>query len=187
MTTTTYFFNDDDGKGRRLRGRPSAVSPISPMPADMRNFPNVSRSTRRAHGKFIGAAGEYLVDSILTRYGLVPWTAPDLHRADRLIEVCGQAVLVQIKTISAPANGVCSFLMQHGNAHAGKGIRPYAEDAFNIAALVVLSHNAVKFVPNVARSFRLFDSELPDLVNDPVKSLEFSICACLRRETRRFI
>lgn len=181
MTIHTCFVDDDDRNKRPPRTRKPADRRCAFLPSDMRHFPHVSPRARRANSKFIGAAGEYFVDSLLMRHGIPVWTAPDMHPADRLIEVEGQAIRLQIKTISAPVNGVCAFLMQHGNARVGKGIRAYRHDAFDIAALVVLSHNAVKFVPNTARSFRLFEAELPDLVIDPLDSLEFCVSAHFQR------
>ena len=156
-----------------------------PLSFDMRQFPHVWPSVRSAHAKFLGAAGEYLVDSVLVRRGLPVWTAPDLHHADRLVEVDGLAISLQIKTVTMPVDGFCSFSMQRGNARAG-GVRPYGRDAFDIAVLVVLSHNAVKFVPNMGRSFRVWEEELPDLHENPWASLEFSIQAALRLRTCRY-
>jgi hypothetical protein len=144
------------------------------LPRDMRHYPHVSYDVRRANAKFIGAAGEYLVDSLLTRHGLTVWSAPDLHRADRMIEIHGRAVLLQIKTVTAPVNGVCIFPMVHGNSRAGNK-RPYDKGAFDIAALAVLSENVVKFVPNRGRSFHVDVTEFESLKADPIDSLEFSL------------
>lgn len=152
------------------------------FPCEMRHFPHVWPSVRSDYAKFLGAAGESLVDSVLLRRGLPVWTAPDLHRADRLIEAEGFAIALQIKTVTMPVAGFCTFSMQRGNARAG-GVRPYGRDAFDIAALVVLSHNAVKFVPNTGRSFRVSEAELPDLQENPWASLEFSLRAALRART----
>lgn len=144
------------------------------LPRDMRRYPDVSHDVRRANAKFIGAAGEYLVDSLLTRHGLTVWSAPDLHCADRLIELYGRAVRIQIKTVTAPIEGTCNFSMTCGNPRAG-GQKRYTAEAFDIAALVVLSHNVVKFVPNRGRSFRISASEFADLAEDPIVSLEVSL------------
>lgn len=144
------------------------------LPRDMRHYPDVSHDVRRANAKFIGAAGEYLVDSLLTRHGLTVWSAPDLHCADRLIELYGRAVRIQIKTVTAPVEGICNFSMTCGNPRAG-GQKRYSTEAFDIAALVVISHNVVKFVPNRGRSFRISASEFADLADDPIVSLEVSL------------
>lgn len=163
------FFNDDTQEtlSRLLGG-------ISVLPRDMRRYPDVSHDVRRANAKFIGAAGEYLVDSLLTRHGLTVWSAPDLHCADRLIELFGRAVRIQVKTVSAPVGGLCNFSMTCGNPRAG-GQKRYALGAFDIAALVVLSHNVVKFVPNRGRSFRISTMEFAELAADPIDSLEYSL------------
>jgi hypothetical protein len=149
------------------------------LPRDMRLYPHVSHDVRRANAKFIGASGEYLVDSLLTRHGLTVWSAPDLHRADRLIAIHGRAVLMQIKTVTAPVNGSCVFTMVHGNGRAGSQ-RPYARDAFDIAALAVLSENVVKFVPNRGRSFHVDVAEFESLKADPIDSLEFSLSMMMK-------
>ena len=147
---------------------------LSVLPRDMRRYPDVSHDVRRANAKFIGAAGEYLVDSLLSRHGLTVWSAPDLHCADRLIELFGRAVRIQIKTVSAPVGGMCNFSMSCGNPRAG-GQKRYALGAFDIAALVVLSDNVVKFVPNRGRSFRISTTEFAKLAADPIGSLEHSL------------
>ena len=152
---------------------------------ELRRFPNICPNVRSANAKFIGAAGEYLVDSILARHGLRVWTAPDLHCADRLIDLARHSLLIQVKAVTSLTHGIANFSMQHGNGRAGNQ-RLYSSDAFDIAALVVLSHNAVKFVPNLGRSFRIYEAELPTLLADPVESLEFSISTILQRRSQCF-
>lgn len=144
------------------------------LPVDLRHFPHVPQCARRAKAKFIGAAGEYLVDSVLTRHGLTVWTAPDLNVADRLIAFGGQAVLIQVKTVTAPRAGRCVFHSSHGNHRAG-GVSAYGKGDFHISALAVLSHNVVKFVPNHGRSFSVLESEFDALATDPIDSLELAL------------
>ena len=179
MTSQSLFpFIEDDPEGLLPSDQGNMVNPV--VLGKLRRFPDICHDVRSANAKFIGAAGEFLVDSILTRHGIRVWTAPDLHCADRLIDLARHSLLIQIKTVSSPSNGVCNFSMQHGNGRSGSQ-RPYSTDAFDIAALVVLSHNAVKFMPNFGRSFRIYEAELPALLADPIESLEFSVSAALRR------
>jgi hypothetical protein len=144
------------------------------LPMDLRYSPNSPQRALRTKSKFIGAAGEYLVDSVLTRCGLTVWTAADLDIADRLLNIGGRAVLIQIKTVTAPRDGRCTFQNTHGNARGG-GVFAYGEKDFHIAALAVLSHNAVKFVPNLGRSFSVLESELEELAADPIDSLQVAM------------
>ncbi|WP_434622444.1 hypothetical protein [Tabrizicola sp. M-4] len=174
MTDFSFFEDERGGSHRSLqrgvhKGRCGQL-----LPMDLRHFPDVPQCTRRAKAKFIGAAGEYLVDSVLTRAGLTVWTAADLDIADRLLNIAGTAVLIQVKTVTAPRHGRCTFQNTHGNARAG-GVFAYGEKDFHIAALAVLSHNVVKFVPNLGRSFSVLESELEDLAADPIDSLEVAI------------
>lgn len=179
MTRQSLFtVFEDDAEGILPRSQGNMVNPF--FPGDLRRFPDICHNVRSANAKFIGAAGEFLVDSILARHGIRVWTAPDLHCADRLIDLARHSFLIQVKTVSSPSKGVCSFSMQQGNGRAGSQ-RAYSTNAFDIAALVVLSHNAVKFMPNFGRSFRIYEAELPALVADPIESLEFSVSAALRR------
>lgn len=169
--TDFSFFDDDNYR------KPSATNDGSYghlLPIELRHFPNVPQCARRAKAKFIGAAGEYLVDSVLTRHGFTVWSAPDLNVADRLIAIGGKAVLIQIKTVTAPRDGRCTFQNTHGNFRAG-GVYAYAQKDFHIAALVVLSHNVVKFAPNGGRSFSVLESEFAELATDPIDSLELSL------------
>ncbi|WP_143710492.1 hypothetical protein [Tabrizicola sp. TH137] len=184
MTNQNFFpALEDDPEDLFPSGQMHMLAPI--IRGQLRGFPEICHSVRSANAKFIGAAGEFLVDSVLTRHGLRVWTAPDLHCADRLLDLSGHALLLQIKTITAPTDGVCSFSMQRGNGRTG-GQRPYSANAFDIAALVILSHNAVKFMPNFGRSFRILESELPALIADPIESLEVSISTVLRKKKRYY-
>lgn len=177
-----YFpFFDDDTLGSHVTADQGDTCQL--LPLALRNFPNVSHCARRANAKFIGAAGEYLVDSLLTRHGLTVWTAPDLDIADRLLNFDDRSVLIQIKTVTAPRDGRCTFQCTHGNYRAG-GVSAYNQKDFHIAALVVLSHNVVKFVPNRGRSFSVFVSEFEDLAADPLGSLERSLADI--KHIRRF-
>lgn len=179
---TDFFpFCDDDCLGPLNSGDQSA--PCQLLPPALRNFPNVSHCARRAKAKFIGAAGEYLVDSLLTRHGLTVWTAPDLDIADRLLNFGDSSVLIQIKTVTAPRDGRCTFQSTHGNFRAGTTCA-YGQKDFHIAALVVLSRNVVKFAPNRACSFSVFESEFAKLAADPLESLERSLAHI--KHIRRF-
>jgi hypothetical protein len=173
---TDFYFFDDEHYGLHqglLEGaREGRCGQVLPM--DLRCSPNVPQRALRAKSKFIGAAGEYLVDSVLTRCGLTVWTAADLDIADRLLNIGGRAVLIQIKTVTAPRDGRCTFQNTHGNARSG-GVFAYGEKDFQIAALAVLSHNAVKFVPNLGRSFSVLESELEELAADPIDSLQVAM------------
>jgi hypothetical protein len=171
MTDFSFFDDERYGLHQGLRQGVREGRCGHRLPMDLRHFPNVPQCRRRAKAKFIGAAGEYLVDSVLTRAGLTVWTAADLDIADRLLNIAGRAVLIQIKTVTAPRDGRCTFQNTHGNARGG-GVFAYGEKDFHIAALAVLSHNAVKFVPNLGRSFSVLESELEELAADPIDSLE---------------
>lgn len=168
MTDSFPYFDDDQSDA------PYASAWGALLPSDLRHFPNVPQCARRAKAKFIGAAGEFLVDSMLTRHGLTVWTAPDRHIADRLIDFGGRAVLIQIKTVTAPRAGRCVFQSSHGNHRAG-GVSAYSKGDFHIAALVVLSHNIVKFAPNNGRSFSVLEGEFGALADDPMDSLELAL------------
>ena len=58
---------------------------------------------------------------------------------------------------------------------APSGRRPYGRDAFDIAALVVLAENVVKFVPNIADSYTIRARDIGSLCICPMRSLDDSL------------
>lgn len=136
------------------------------------SFPDLSREERCRHAKVLGLAGECLVDSILLRYGLSMMRLPEFTAVDRLILHPEQILRLQVKTTTVRQNGDWYFNAHHGYGRSPQGLRPYAPDAFDLLALVVLPENAVCFTAERKARHRIRDAELSRLKQDPRLSLE---------------
>lgn len=139
---------------------------------DIRDFPNLSRRTLSQHAKWFGLAGEYLVDSILLRFGFCTSPMPEMMPADRLLCLPEGPLRLQIKTCCRPRDGYFHFSLTKGYHRAPGGIRPYEPDDFDLVALVALSENAVKFTLERQASHRVACSEIAALHQDPCASLQ---------------
>lgn len=146
---------------------PAALRP------DLWDFPNVSTEALHANAKWIGLAGESLVDSTLLRFGIYTTPLPETLPADRLLHYRPDLPLrLQIKTASQPrACGYC-FNVMHGYHRTRSGVRPYEAEDFDLVALVLLPENVVKFSsekrPSQVVSFR----EIDQLRRYPRRSLD---------------
>ena len=136
------------------------------------HFPNVAGKIRRQYAKMIGSAGEALTDSLLLRHGIKAWSSGESDHTDRVIEVRGKHLKLQIKTTTCMLSNAYRFSMQHGYHRSPSGRRSYDPDSFDIAVLVILPENVVKFMPNCAHSFTVYSGEIARLRADPMRSLE---------------
>ena len=145
----------------------SEPNPQSPETDTLEAYPDVSPRTISRHAKRIGRAGEYLVDSILTRYGDLILSAPEDQPFDRLIRRGGQIVTLQIKTSARADDGVFKFSMKRGYGGSPKGIRSYDAEDYDIAALVALTENVVLFSADRRESHRICMDQIEGLRADP--------------------
>ncbi len=154
-------------------------APIGPFAAQkaLASYPNVSPHVRSVHGKIIGRAGEEFVSSILCRLGLEVFPASDDQPFDRLARfvlddgVTIRDVRIQIKTVTAAKNGVFTFNMQQGYRGSPQGRRHYGADAYDIAALVILPHNAVRFTAQKRNTHTVRVAEIRHLAAFPQRTL----------------
>ncbi len=121
----------------------------------LEDYPHVSPKTISRHAKRIGRAGEFLVDSILTRYGDLILSAPEDQPFDRVIRRGDQLVTLQIKTSARAVDGFFRFSMKKGYAGSPGGIRSYGASDYDIAALVALPENVVLFSADRRESHRI--------------------------------
>jgi hypothetical protein len=150
--------------------RPGFSSPARPEPAlsnALEAYPDVSARTICRHAKRIGRAGEFLVDSILTRYGDLILSAPEDQPFDRVIRRGGQLVTLQIKTSARAVDGFFKFSMKKGYAGSPKGIRSYGANDYDIAALVALPENVVLFSADRRESHRISLDQISGLRAHP--------------------
>ena len=124
---------------------------LARVPAQGRNtcglatYPDVDPKVLQNQAKEIGRAGELLVHSVLTRLGERCYPASEDTQFDLLLMRPEAALRVQVKTITNPRNGLYRVRMQKGYRCNPAGVRLYAPDDYDLAALVILPHDAVMF------------------------------------------
>ncbi|MGK8235411.1 hypothetical protein ACLGGT_14735 [Roseovarius sp. MS2] len=142
---------------------------------DIRDFPNLSRDALTRHGKWFGLSGEYLVDSILLRFGIYTSQLPEMLPADRIVYHPTCELRLQIKTCCRARDGYFHFNLTKGYHRSPTGVKRYETDDFDLVAMVALSENAVKFSASRQGSQRIAISEIQALRTDPCASLERAI------------
>lgn len=138
---------------------------------DLWSYPDVPGATICDNACLIGAAGEALCDSLLLRHGLLPMSVPGSLPTDRLVYVPGGLVRMQIKTSSVPRDGAFNFNAAKGYRNSPQGARGYAEDDYDILALVCLSENVIAFTAEVRAYHRVPLFAVPGLRADPRATL----------------
>lgn len=155
-----------------LRGLDLPVPPAALGTArDLWSYPDVPGTTISDNACLIGAAGEALCDSLLLRHGLLPMAVPGSLPTDRLVYVPGGLARVQIKTCSAPRDGAFNFNAAKGYRNSPQGARGYADDDYDILALVCLSENVIAFTSEVRAYHRVPVFAVPGLRADPRATL----------------
>lgn len=113
--------------------------------AGLSTYPHVDSLVLQKQAKEIGRAGELLARSVLTRLGEQCYAAGEEAAFDLLLMRPEAALRVQVKTTSTTRDGVYRFRMQKGYRGAPAGVRLYAPGDYDLAALVILPHDAVLF------------------------------------------
>ena len=113
--------------------------------ADLSTYPHVDPMVLQTQAKEIGRAGELLAHSVLIRLGEQCYTAGEEAAFDLLLMRPEAALRVQVKTTTNARDGVYRFRMQKGYRGNPAGVRLYAPGDYDLAALVILPHDAVLF------------------------------------------
>ncbi|OYU20088.1 MAG: hypothetical protein CFE34_01820 [Rhodobacteraceae bacterium PARR1] len=152
-----------------------AEPPVLPEPQALLpaliHYPHVPSAVRCGHAKAIGKAGERLVDSLLLRWGFRSIEADESEAFDRFLPHQEALLRLQIKTVTQAHQGCFSFAMQQGYGPSPQGRRDYAEDAFDLAALVILPANAVAFTARKLPVHRVSAAVIPRLQERPQETL----------------
>ncbi len=116
-----------------------------PRSANLSTYPHVDPLVLQTQAKEIGRAGELLAHSVLTRLGAQCYAAGEEAAFDLLLMRPEAALRVQVKTTTNARDGVYRFRMQKGYRGNPSGVRLYAPGDYDLAALVILPHDAVMF------------------------------------------
>ncbi|SFO38477.1 hypothetical protein SAMN04487859_13711 [Roseovarius lutimaris] len=156
-----------------LSGLEKLFEPQIPPPGhDLRDFPHVPRRALSANAKWIGRAGELLVESVLLRIGLVSAQLPEFMPADCIVYHPDALLRVQIKTCSKPRNGAFHFNVSKGYHRSPTGVRPYDRSDYDLLALVALSENVVRFTADRRQTQSFLVADVPGLRAYPRRSFD---------------
>src|SRR6056297_835617 len=166
-----------------MRHQPFLPGLAAPDPAeaaltcapDMMDYPDLAGDVLCERAKELGLAGEFFVDSILTRLG-VPFAQFGEHSAfDRLIWIGGRCLRMQIKSRHRMSGTGYHFEIRKGYQRGPIGTRPYDRGDFDLLALVGLPHDVVRFTSDWRLSHRITTSEIPQLRARPGASLSAAL------------
>lgn len=150
---------------------PDPAEAALPRAPDMMDYPELAGDVLCERAKELGLAGEFFVDSILTRLG-VPFAHFGEHSAfDRVIWVCGRCLRVQIKSRHRMSGTGYHFEIRKGYQRGPIGTRPYDRGDFDLLALVGLPHDVVRFTCEWRQQHRIAAAEIPGLRARPGLSL----------------
>lgn len=138
---------------------------------DLAAYPDVDPDILQRRAKEIGRAGELLVQSLLTRIGERCYPAAEEEPFDLLLMHPEAALRMQVKTKTNAQNGVYRFRMRRGYRGNPSGVQLYAPDAYDLAALVILPHNAVLFSAGAAETHVITRAQIEALRRNPYRSL----------------
>jgi len=127
---------------------------LGPSFMTLNRFPDLSSADICRHAPEIGNAGEAHVASWGARRGLHPVPAPAGAQFDHIFTVGRNLLRIQTKTTAGPGrDGQYHFRMTRGNSGDPHGTCRYAQDAYDIAALVFLDRGIVTFTREKKSSF----------------------------------
>lgn len=151
------------------------TTPARPDLGELRDFPQISSTAKTVFAKRLGTAAEQLCDSILNRCGIDTIPMAEFSAYDRVIRIDTRELRLQIKTRLSAWSGRFEFRVAHGNPRHASGVRAYADDAFDLVALVVLHENVVKFSASKAQRQCVALSEVAGLRARPFASLDAAL------------
>lgn len=146
-------------------------------------YPDVDPDILQRRAKEIGRAGELLVQSLLTRVGQRCYPAAEEKAFDLLLMHPEAALRMQVKTKTNPQNGLYRFRMRRGYCGNPNGVQLYAPDAYDLAALVILPHNAVLFSAGAAETHVITRARSKPCAETPTSACtrRWTILACPHR------
>jgi hypothetical protein len=159
-----------------LAGFEELFAPIFPQQnEDLRDFPRVTSDALKIHGKELGRAGELLVESTLLRLGHQSISVGEHLPFDSVVLHPQGLIRIQVKTAARPRNACYNFNVSRGYHRSPTGVRSYANEDFDLLALVALSDNIVKFSADRRRSQSIGLDEIAGLRTRPGETFEAAL------------
>lgn len=146
-----------------------------PDTRDLRNWPEVPAETVCRHAKQLGAAGEALFDSQMLCFGEIAASMPEAFSFDRILLRAPRLLRVQIKTIIMPSDRGYSVEPRKGYRGSPKGMRPYAEDEFDLLAIVILREAVIRYTAEKAPRHHIPLSAIRELRRNPRASFDAAL------------
>lgn len=129
----------------------------------LRGYPDVEASVVCQEAQRMGAAGELFFRSCLTGLGFDLLDFPVASAADVGILLGDRCVRVQIKTVVRPRNGAYQVSFTRGYRNTGTGVYDYSPGDYDLGAAVLLTDQAIVYLPPTKRSSRITVDSIPDL------------------------
>jgi hypothetical protein len=176
-TSTSFLSGGFDMAPVNRQSQPRCAGPFRPeLMAENWSMalPAVASSKKRPPSAAIltGESGTNLVLSRLQGWGIAAQASMAGVAYDIVADIAGFDMMrVQVKTKSRPLNGRCSFNLTRGFYLSKSGMFPYANDDFDIAALVCLEIGQIFFCAAPVRrfSFQADWLRMPDTDRDTLK------------------
>lgn len=152
-------------------------APSSAPHHDLLQFPKLDAETLRYHGKKFGRAGELLVESVFLSLGVHSVGVAEHLPFDCVVFLEQGVLRVQVKTATRQRAGCFNFNVSRGYHRSPGGVRGYAENDYDLLALVCLSENVVKFSADRRRAQVVGIEEVERLRRQPGASFVAALSA----------
>jgi hypothetical protein len=151
-----------------LPGFPLHHADPSPTAArELRDWPDVPFEVVCRHAKQLGAAGEAIFDAFMLMFGEISAPVPESFHFDRILLRRPVSLRVQIKSVIMPSAQSYSVEPKKGYRGSPRGMRAYADDDYDMLAIVVLRESVIRFTTEKHRRFNIPLSAIPQLRRQP--------------------
>lgn len=142
---------------------------------DLRDWPDVPADVVCRHAKQLGAAGEAIFDAFMLMFGEIAAPVPESMPFDRILLRRPFSVRVQIKSVIMPSDHGYSVQPMRGYRGSPQGMRAYADDDYDMLALVVLRESVIRFTTEKQRRFNIPLSAISQLRAQPRLSFDAAL------------
>ena len=142
---------------------------------DLRDWPDVSADVVCRHAKLLGAAGEAIFDAQMLMFGEIAAPVPESMPFDRILLRRPYSIRVQIKSVIMPSAHGYSIEPKKGYRGSPQGMRVYADDDYDMLAIIVLREGVIRFTTEKQRRFHIPLSAISQLRARPRLSFDAAL------------